>query len=243
LVDKLYLVTGYRLIYYNYNDKIQKGPKLGIEYHFGEKREKKLNNNIRELFILNKNKSKSKKNINSYLSFSQRFEYLTSFTYLFQYGQYKEFKYKEYTWYNSISINLNKSFYFGLQYLNIFTNGSIIEKQNTKTHYYLFGMKMLYDFLPHYEDKLFIETSINIGNFCTCGDYDPYKKRDLYYFGLSFGYDYPIFKRLALRFGFSNYVILNKIEDKYNYTQYTLGLNFNLGKKYNKKHIKFHELL
>ncbi len=248
VIDKIYLNLGYRIIYYTYNSKIMKGPKVGLQYHFGEKREKKINNNIKKLFSLKKDKDKQKKEMKRKkdkhgLHFGKRFIYSTSLTYIFQPNYQNKLKYHELTYYTGISVNINKSIYFGFEYLAIFTKGSIIKFNNKNKNYFLFGVNGEYDLIPRYDDKLYIKTSFDIGNYCTCGDKDPYKKTNLYYFGLGFGYDYPISKRIAIRFGFTNYVILNKIEDKYNYTQYILGFNINMGNKYNSKNIKLYELL
>ncbi|HHH54375.1 MAG TPA: hypothetical protein ENK91_12005 [Bacteroidetes bacterium] len=248
IIYKLYFNIGYQLKYNTFKDNYKYGYSLGIEYHFGEKREKKLNNSIRYLFTLeNKNKenlkpNKSKKKRN-FLKFAERFEFNTSFVYIPQKSYTTELIYHEYTLHNELSINLNRSIYLGFQHLYIFTRGSIINPNNPKDNFNIFGVKLLFDIIPAYEDKLYVDTSYNLGNYCTCGDYDPSKKEGLNYFGLGFGYDYPVFKRLALRFAFTNYVILNDIEDKYNFTQYTLGLNVNMGKPYKRNKIKLHDLL
>jgi len=244
LFDNVYLNFGYRIIYYNYNDKIQTGPKLGIQYHFGEKRGKKIKIiNINKFFNV-KTKRKTKRiKMNPYLKFSDRFIYSSSITYIPQEGYYKDLVYHEFTWYNSFSVNINKSIFIGLQYLAIYSSGSIIHSDNTKNTYRIYGLKLQYDLLPRYEDRLFLETSINKGNYCTCGDLDPYKAPNLIYIGLGFGYDYPIIRRLSLKVGFTNYTIISKIKDKYNYTQYLLGVNLNFGKPYNRDYIKLHDLL
>ena len=254
VVSKLYFYFGYRYIYYFYNNKsIKFANKLGLQYHFGEQRAKKLNNNLRELvrreFAPFRNKEqKSIGNKDAYLRFADRAEYSTSFVYVPHYERDvndEKFWYHEFTWYNGFSVNINKSIYFGFQYLYIFTRGSTTipnNPNNPKNNYHIFGVNLLYDVYPVYSDKLFIMASYSLGNYCTCGNFDPYKKEGLNYFGLGIGYDYPILKRLSFRAGFTNYLILNKIEGKYSYTQYTLGLNLNLGKPYNRSKTKFREL-
>lgn len=74
---------------------------------------------------------------------------------------------------------------------------------------------------------MFIETSFNRGNYCSCGDI-PYKVDDLYYLGIGVGYDFPLKKtpNLYLDFAFMAYPMLNNIKRKDVYNQYVVGLNY-----------------
>jgi len=182
---------------------------------------------------------KTMQNKSSYLKFAERFLYSTSFVWIPTQGYYKENWLHEFTWYNSLSLNINKSIYVGIHYLMIFTKGSVIYNESPIENYNVYGLVFQYDFLPRFENRLFIETSINKGNYCTRSDDDPYKLSDLSYWGLGIGYDFPLYKRVSFRVGFTNYSILNKVKDKTNFTQYVLGLNVNLGKNSYRPDISF----
>ncbi len=185
---------------------------------------------------------RSLQNKSSYLKFGERFLYSTYFVWIPSRGYYKGRWLHEFTWYNSLSINLNKSIYFGLHYLLIFTTGSTIYQDSKRKKYGVYGLVMQYDFLPGFENRLYLETSINKGDICLCGFDDPRKSPDLTYLGLGLGYDFPVYKRITLRVGFTNYVIFNNIKDKSNFTQYVLGINLNIGKNSKRQSIKFDKL-
>jgi hypothetical protein len=242
LFDNLYVYTGYRGIYYDHNDIFKSGPKVGIQYHFGETR---INENKIPKSRPKRNSFNSQKlpKSNEQLRFGQRFLYGTSLTYIPQFVSYSDLVYHELTWTNRISVNVGKSIYLGLHYLSIYTSGSIVNNSKSISSYNVFGIKATYDFLPSYDDGLFLESSFNLGNYCTCGNLDPFLHPKLYYWGLGLRYDYPLLKRLALNVGFTNYVILNRIADKYNFTQYTLGISINMGKPYIPQMTKIRSLM
>ena len=135
-----------------------------------------------------------------------------------------QFIHREKTWNLNLSTNINKNFRVGIQYLAIFT--SLNKKDNQS--FFIAGAFGQYNLLPGIfkKTRLYIETSINTGNYCTCNPDDPYQKDNLYYHGLGLGFDIPIRKWLHFDIGFMNYNILNNYPPKYNYTQYILGLDF-----------------
>ncbi len=146
-------------------------------------------------------------------------------------GAPREFIYNEYTWNINFATSLSKSFQLGIQVLNIYTSGTRIENEYNK----IYGMFVQYDFLYRtpYSVKMFIDMSINRGDFCTAGFSDPYTKKGLWYHGMGGGVELPlkmISKKLFVDLSLYNYMILNKIEKKYNFTQYIIGLNYHLGK-------------
>lgn len=145
----------------------------------------------------------------------------------------KRLRYDEWTWNKNIAVNLNKSIYIGLSYQNIYTYGSVIRARefSEPAQYFLVGVFANYDFLPQKKNRLFAELSWNTGNYCTCGTDDPYYVDNLQYIGFGGGYDFPLNNYLSLDLAFSAYAILNDIEQKTAFTQYTIGLNFDLVRK------------
>ncbi len=185
--------------------------------------------------------SNTLQNKSSYLKFGERILYSTSFVWLPNQGYYHENWLHEFTWYNSLSLNINKSIYVGIHYLYIFTKGSTIYTESQSEQYGIYGLVLQYDFLPRFENRLYFETSYNKGDYCPCDD-DPYKLPDLSYLGIGFGYDFPVFKRITFRMGFTNYLVIDDIKDKSNFTQYVLGFNINLGKNSYRTDLSFLEL-
>ncbi len=180
-------------------------------------------------------------NKSSYLKFGERILYSTSFVWIPNQGYYRENWLHEFTWYNSLSLNINKFIYIGVHYLYIFTKGSTIYTESPSEQYGIYGLVLQYDFLPRFENRLYFETSYSKGDFCPCDD-DPYKLPDLSYLGIGLGYDFPLFKRISFRIGFTNYIVIDDIKDKSNFTQYVLGFNINLGKNSYRTDLSFLEI-
>ena len=151
-----------------------------------------------------------------------------SLTYIWETNDDISSRYNEFTWNKNISINLTPTIYAGLSYQNIRTKGSIINNSSTTKNYQLIGAFFQYDFLPKMKNKLVVEASWNYGNFCTCGNEDPYKENGLNYIGIGGGYEVPLSKIISLDLSFIAYNILEEIDSKYSYTQYIIGLNFDL---------------
>ena len=139
------------------------------------------------------------------------------------------YKFNEYTWNINTAVSMTRRLYLGLQLLNIYTQGS---NQSLET-FKIYGMFAQYNLLKQTDHRLFVETSLNRGNYCTCGDSEPYQKDNLYYWGIGGGYDLPLKKILPglyVDIAFINYLIVSAVEDKYAYTQYVIGLNYRFGK-------------
>jgi hypothetical protein len=139
--------------------------------------------------------------------------------------------YEEYTWNLNVAVPLNKRFMVGAQWLNLFTKGTHVPDRN----YMIYGLYTQYDFFAKIKSpvSMFLEMSINRGDYGTLGHLDPYRMKGLWYHGFGGGFEFPvrpISERLFFELSFQNYMILNKIQTKYNYTQYILGLNYRFGK-------------
>jgi hypothetical protein len=139
--------------------------------------------------------------------------------------------YEEYTWNLNVATSLNKRIMVGAQLMNLFTKGTHVPDRN----YMIYGLFAQYDFLAKKETKtsMFLEMSINRGDYGTCGHLDPYRIKGLWYHGMGGGFEFPvkrISERLYVDLSFYNYFILSRIQTKYNYTQYIIGLNYRFGK-------------
>ncbi|MDA3929793.1 MAG: hypothetical protein PF541_12645 [Prolixibacteraceae bacterium] len=131
--------------------------------------------------------------------------------------------YDEFTWNVNAGIQLSKNLFAGLQLLNIYSSEIATKKDN----YLIYGIFTQYNLLKKEASRLFIEASLNKGNYCTALDI-PYWNNDLYYFGIGGGFDFPLKKisNLYLDLSFISYSILNEVPEKYSYTQYIIGLNY-----------------
>lgn len=163
------------------------------------------------------------------LKFAQRIIILgNSLTYMTEYNDAIPARYHEFTWNKNISINITPNIYTGISYQNIYTSGSTVNISSNKNKYHLVGVFFQYDFLPKVKNKLFVETSWNYGNYCTCGNKDPYEVKWVNYIGFGGGYELPLNDIISLDLSFILYRIIENIESKYNYTQYVVGLNIDL---------------
>ena len=162
----------------------------------------------------------------------------TSLTYIWETDnspyipEYEDYFWQEYTWNINFGVSLSKSFTAGIQVLNIFTRGTHVDNE----HFTVYGAFGQYDAFGKVDTKmsLILEMSVNKGDYCTCGHLDPYRQDNLWYYGIGSGLEFPltmISEHLFLDLSFYDYLILNKIKTKYNYTQYIVGLNYHFGKK------------
>ncbi len=138
--------------------------------------------------------------------------------------------YQEWTVLNSISTEVSKKLRVGVDYRTILTNDPILGKDN----YFILGNFAQYNFLPQQRGRFFIEAAIRYGNYCTCGDTDPYKVNNLWYIGWGFGGSIFLLQNLYLDLAFTSNIITNSIKDKYSFNHYTLGLEYKFDLSKNK---------
>jgi hypothetical protein len=141
-----------------------------------------------------------------------------------------QYNYFEYTWNLNAAVSISKRIFIGVQALTIFTNGSRVEN-NT---YFIMGLFGQFNFIPKQKFRFFAELSINTGDYCTCGNLDPFRVEDLVYLGWGGGFDLPlkfISRNLYIDLSFIAYLILNEIENKLGFTQYIIGINYRFGKQ------------
>lgn len=134
------------------------------------------------------------------------------------------YTYHETTLNGNVATNIFPNFDLGLAGLRIFTSSSF----SGKNDYFLAGTFGQYAIVNSSTGRLFLELGGFYGNYCTCGREDPYRRGGLKYLDLGIGYTPRIWKNLYLDLGFNLYEILDKVEDKYSYTQYVLGLEYQL---------------
>ncbi len=168
--------------------------------------------------------------------FAKTFEIGTSLTYIWDDGGYPigTYRYDEITLNINVKMRLHKRVWIGTQVAPIFTK-KIIGGNTKKENYNFYGLYLQYDIYLRKNGRIYFETSINKSNMVHSFISDPYKQKNIYYLGFGGGVNILLNKNnkknIFLEIGFFNYVILNKIIAKSNYTQYILGLNYRFGKK------------
>ena len=222
VLNSLYLNLAVRPMFYTKGKSFQWSNKLGLEYHFGEKREKYE----RRPKQINSEKPGKEARLD-FSSFLNKFSVGTSLTYISNVDDKgNPLQYKELTWNINAAVSITSDIDFGIAVLPIWTK----KGQNVEKHL-LTGLFMQYDFLRQVKgNRLFLETGYYRGNHCPCGDKDPYYLPNLAYIPIGGGYEARLSKNpsLFLELSLIFYQILTKISDdkKYAYGQYILGLNY-----------------
>lgn len=135
----------------------------------------------------------------------------------------------ELSWTVNTGIGLSEKTFIGLQVINIFA-GEIKEK---KDYYSIYGTFFQYRFYKRKRHQFIGETSINRGNYCFCENENaiPEKVPGLWYGGIGFVYEYALKtnERISFDLAAMNYAVLNFLpEIDFNYTRYTIGVNYRL---------------
>lgn len=133
-------------------------------------------------------------------------------------------KVSEYTWNTNLSLEINKYFRTGFHYMYIVEKSKYFDNQK----YFMGGTYIQFNPLGKKTppNRVYIENSFNIGNICTCTNDKPYKLDNLKYWGLGLGADLKLTNWLHLDLAYYHYIILNKIQGKYNWGGYIIGLDF-----------------
>jgi hypothetical protein len=155
-----------------------------------------------------------------------------SYTYLFdRKPDFPEVGLHELTLNLNLLYEISPNFNLGLQYLGIRTHGSAYTYSEEWRKFFMAGMLVQYDMLPRNKIELFPEVSINYGNYCPCGQFDPFEHAGIFYFGYGFGADIPLSKRLFIDTGLHFYrpiSDLSQFNGVYAYGGYILGLSYRL---------------
>lgn len=166
----------------------------------------------------------------SKLKFGERLILGSSLTYIMHNNEeFPAFKFHELTWNSNIAVNITPALYFGLGFMYLHTSGSTFPNPPRQDNYNLTTAFLQYDILSKRKMRFFPEVSWSYGNYCFCGNNDPYKVEGLHYLGLGAGFDYPISKRFSIDVAMMFYNIINDLgTPKGDYNIYTLGLNFDI---------------
>ena len=84
--------------------------------------------------------------------------------------------YHELTWATNLSIDFSKYFRLGFDLKKIYTRSLI----NGKNSYFLLGLPAQFKFLHQPKFFLYATAGPYIGNYCTCGEDNPYKVKNLW---------------------------------------------------------------
>lgn len=176
------------------------------------------------LFLLTKISFSQETNQNY---FGKNFFTNISGTYIFDKQNFYH-RHNEYTLNIQAGVQIFKPIFFGVETFSIFTNGTSVNSSN----YFLKGGFLRLEALQKKQGVLFFSTSLLNGDYCTCGNQDPYRYDNLYYLGIEIGVNIYITKSLFyVNMAFSINKILNDIPLKYNYNIYKVGIGYSFGKK------------
>ena len=157
-----------------------------------------------------------------------RFNIGSSLTYIRDNDKYTYRNYDEFTWNLNASVNISKRIQFGVQALSIFADGG-----NTGYDYYhIVGCFTQFYFLNDQPVGLFLESSINNGDFYfPSSQIYPTKLKNLKYIGIGGGIELPLIKdkNLFLDISFVSYYTLFQDEKCNAFTQYIVGINYKFG--------------
>jgi len=205
-------------------------------------KKRKGKNGIYKIFLLcvffSSNLTFSQNKIKDY--FGKTFTFGVAFTRMADVNSDKQFGihyYNENTLNLNVMMSLTKRFSFGVQVKPIFTKQYINGVIN-KSVYNFNGLFAQFDILNKNGFRIYVETSLNLSDYCSCKFNnpwnDPIRKKGLSLWGGGGGLELNLNpkkgKSIYLELAFFNYVILQNIPYKYNYTQYILGLNYKIGK-------------
>lgn len=131
--------------------------------------------------------------------------------------------FREYSWNINVATHISNRFRLGINTIQIFTKSPSEGKNN----YYLLGAFVQYEpFSPDKKSHFLLETGLMYGNYATLEPYNPYPREGLIYLDAGVTFEWKLLKNIYIETGFNVYPMLNKINGKYSYTQYVLGLNY-----------------
>ena len=140
------------------------------------------------------------------------------------YGDDYGTNYNEHTFSINLATDISERFRVGVDYKKIYTRGRL----SGKNDYFLLGAFQQYKFLNNRKGFGFLELGFYKGNYCTCGDDQPYKQSGISYLNWGGGYNRQIRKNLSIDIAFTTAQIVSKTPGRYGFTQYIIGLDYNL---------------
>jgi hypothetical protein len=228
LFNRVYLDIATRAMHYSANNKFLYGNRLGLQYHFGEKRTTQSEKTSRksETSISTGDKLKPF----DFTFFLKRKSIIGRYSFIFDYYETSDpFYYREHNVSLALAVSVTSDIDFGIVYQPILVQ----VRQREPQKYYMFGPIIQYDFIRRPNNlKVFVETGFFKGNLCTCGDDIPYLTNNLSILPLGGGLDFPISNtnfNVSLSMHF--YRILDNSLDASSYGHPTLGIIYRLDKK------------
>jgi hypothetical protein len=129
----------------------------------------------------------------------------------------------------TVTFPINQKLRLGFQYISVATKVTREPVDRSS----LFGILGQYNFRAQKKMGIYVEGGYAFGNYCPCGNAEPYTSDTLNNFrSLGLGIDYRFANKLHLKLGLITYNPLKKHNDVYNWTQPFIGLNYYFGNKY-----------
>jgi hypothetical protein len=129
---------------------------------------------------------------------------------------------QEYTLNVNLSYQFHPRWTIGLAGLNIWSQG--VTQQ--WIHHVLVGTFGQFNLVNVPRMRIYPEVGLYRGNYCTCGQADPYKIPFHWYRSIGAGTSIHLTSGLSLELGFYGYKILGELPGKYSYTQYVIGVEW-----------------
>jgi len=159
---------------------------------------------------------------------TERFTIGSSITYIWEKDKLNYIDHDEITWNLNAAMRISKRFHFGVQALSIFS-----KSMSEFDYYHLIGSFVQYEMVQMDAINLFLETSINRGDYLLANDeLYPLREKNLFYFGWGGGMELPLFKskNLYLDLSFISYMNITYPQKTFAFTQYIIGVNYKFGK-------------
>ena len=165
--------------------------------------------------------------------FADRFIVGSSFGYIVQKNPVlKDLVFHEMHWNKEAMISFNRLFYGGIRWHSIFTKGSSFDyfgdSWDKWESYYLVGAFSEIDVIPKFQHRGIIRLGWNYGNYCVCGETDPYRQEGIHYPSISFGGEYYFAKNLAVSIEGETLLMLSKSVPVEAFTRYGIGLKYSI---------------
>ncbi len=135
----------------------------------------------------------------------------------------------EYSLRTAVGLNLGERWTAGLKVQQVFFRGLSQEYQ----HAALAGPFGRYGWVVANRGRLYLESGLYYGNYCTCAGFTGFasKESGLVYLSFGGGLELRVWKGIFLEAGYTTHDILNHPRPKYGYNTYLLGLVFRLNEK------------
>lgn len=130
--------------------------------------------------------------------------------------------YQEYTLSLNAAYTLLPRWAVGVNLMPIWTQNGAEGDQA----YFLGGAFGQYDVFQTERMRFYAEAGLYGGNYCTCGDLDPYRIDFDWYRSLGGGFTVDLTRRLHLDLGFVGYKLIRDLPGRYSMTQYIMGIEF-----------------